>query len=324
MSISAAPLKLPHERDIDGKPFPFALQCSGGRNAADAAEWALDQAKELLRTAADRGAVFLRGLPLETPEDLDDFVASFGLPNFSYADSLSNAHRVNFTPRVFSANEAPGDLTIFLHHEMAQTPNPPARLFFFCREPAPQGGATPLCRSDLLWKEICSARPEFAKACSEKGLRYSNVMPGQADEASTMGRSWRSTLSSETRSEAEARLQKLGYTWQWLEDGSLRVTTPVLPAVRELKDGRTVFFNQLIAAFQGWKDDRNDPRKAVSFGDGSSIDPADVRWAAETADRITFDLPWQKGDLAIVDNYLTMHGRRTFSGTRRVLASLSG
>ncbi len=323
MSISAVPLKLPLQQDIDGKPFPFALQCSGGQDAAEVARWAAGQAEELIESAAGHGAVFLRGLPLETPEDLDAFVTSFGLPNFSYADSLSNAHRINFTPRVFSANEAPGDLTIFLHHEMAQTPNPPGRLFFFCQEAAPEGGATPLCRSDILWDKICSARPEFARDCSEKGLRYSNVMPARADEGSTMGRSWQSTLSSDAREGAESRLQKLDYTWQWLEDGSLRATTPVLPAVRKTRNGRTVFFNQLIAAFQGWKDDRNDPDKAVSFGDGTPIDPADVGWVAETADSITFDIPWQAGDLAIVDNYLTMHGRRAFKGNRRVLASLS-
>ena len=115
-----------------------------------------------------------------------------------------------------------------------------------------------------------------------------------------MGRSWQSTLSSESRKEAESRLQKLSYTWQWLEDGSLRATTPVLPAIRKAGDGRIVFFNQLIAAFQGWKDDRNDPKKAVTFGDGASIDPDDVKWAAERADSLTFDIPWQAGDVALV------------------------
>ena len=120
MSIAAVPLKLPQQQDIDGEPFPFALQCSGGGTADEAAAWASERADELLQAAAARGAVFLRGLPLETPEDLDAFVRAFRLPNFSYADSLSNAHRISFTPRVFSANEAPGELTIFLHHEMAQ------------------------------------------------------------------------------------------------------------------------------------------------------------------------------------------------------------
>ena len=35
-----------------------------------------------------------------------------------------------------------------------------------------------------------------------------------------------------------------------------------------------------------------------------------------------FDMPWQRGDVVLVDNYVTMHGRRTFTGTRKVLASL--
>ena len=43
-----------------------------------------------------------------------------------------------------------------------------------------------------------------------------------------------------------------------------------------------------------------------------------------SADELTFDLPWKAGDIALVDNYVTMHARRQFTGTRRVLASLIG
>jgi alpha-ketoglutarate-dependent taurine dioxygenase len=89
-----------------------------------------------------------------------------------------------------------------------------------------------------------------------------------------------------------------------------------------LGDDRHSFFNQLIAAFNGWKDTRNDPAKAITFGDGTPLDPADVATASTLADQFTFDLPWQTGDLALVDNYTAMHGRRTFKGTRKVLASL--
>jgi hypothetical protein len=53
-----------------------------------------------------------------------------------------------------------------------------------------------------------------------------------------------------------------------LPEDNLRVTTPVLPAVRTLEDGRRVFFNQLIAAFQGWQDKRNVAQKSICFGDG--------------------------------------------------------
>ena len=44
--------------------------------------------------------------------------------------------------------------------------------------------------------------------------------------------------------------------------------------------------------------------------------------ASTLADEVTFDIPWQAGDLALVDNYVTVHGRRTFSGTRKTLTSI--
>ena len=266
--------------------------------------------------------MLVRGLPLAKPEEFDAVVSALGYPNFSYADSLSNAYRINHTPRVFSANEAPAEVTIFLHHEMAQTPFYPSKLIFFCQVAAEEGGATPVCRSDILWERLKVEYGAFAADCETKGLRYTNVMPGEADAESGMGRSWQSTLSADNREAAEVRLAKLGYTWAWQANGDLSVTTPVLPAVRRLANGRTSFFNQLIAAFNGWKDTRNDPSRAIRFGDGSLLNPTDVAAASAVADELTFDIPWQQGDIALVDNYVAMHGRRTFEGTRKVLASL--
>ena len=44
--------------------------------------------------------------------------------------------------------------------------------------------------------------------------------------------------------------------------------------------------------------------------------------AVEIAERHTVDVEWQRGDVALVNNFLVMHGRRHFAGQRRVLASL--
>jgi hypothetical protein len=205
---------------------------------------------------------------------------------------------------------------------MAQTPIYPSHLFFFCEQAAESGGATPICRSDVLWERLAERCPRFARDCQAKGLRYSNVMPAANDATSGMGRSWQSTLRAQTREEAERRLRGLGYSWEWLADGSLRATTPVLPAVRRLSNGRVSFFNQLIAAAMGWRDARNDPSKSITFGDGSPLDREAVNVAAQLGEELSFDVPWQNGDVALVDNYVAMHGRRTFTGTRKVLASL--
>jgi alpha-ketoglutarate-dependent taurine dioxygenase len=321
--VDARPMALPGQQTWDGEVFPLALACATpGATLADTCAWVQAQRDRLLALAARHGAILFRGFPLKTAEDFDAFIAAFGLRNFPYEESLSNAVRVVRTPRVFTANEAPPHVMIYLHHEMAQTPIYPSRLFFFCEQPAESGGATPLCRSDVLWQRLLAEEPAFAHACRTKGLRYTNVSPAENDPTSGMGRSWQSTLRARTREEAEQRLASLGYSWEWLPGGELKATTPVLPAVRQLPDGRETFFNQLIAAFQGWKDSRNDPSQAIRLGDGSPLDRAAVDHATRLAESLTFDIPWQRGDVALVDNFVTMHGRRTFTGTRKVLASL--
>ncbi len=319
--MEAQPFTLPGQHEYHGHPFPLALELKTDSLEA-ACAWITENAGQLGQQAASHGAVLLRGLPLASPEDFDAAVTAFKFPTFSYENSLSNAYRINYTPRVFSANEAPPEVTIFLHHEMAQTPIYPSKLFFFCQTTPAEGGETPICRSDILWERLTEQLPDFASSCRDKGLKYSLTMAGESDESSGMGRSWQNTFSAESREAAEARMNELGYSWQWQPNGDLRATTPVLPAVRDLGDGRSSFFNQLIAAFSGWKDTRNDPSKAITFGDDTTLDPDDVAKASELADEVTFNIPWQDGDLALVDNYTAMHGRRTFSGTRKVLASL--
>jgi hypothetical protein len=303
-------------------PLIYALQSDSTTDLQAVSDWVRAHRQSLHAELADHGAILFRGFPLKTDLDFDAFIQFFELKNFTYTDSLSNAVRRNRTERVFTANEAPANIAIYLHHEMAQTPVYPSALFFFCEHPAAAGGATPLCRSDVLLTQIETLMPDFVHACETKGVRYTNTMPDQEDLQSGQGRSWRSTLNAPDKAAAEAKLQSLGYQWQWLPEDNLRVTTPVLPAVRTLDDGRRVFFNQLIAAFQGWQDKRNVAQKSICFGDGSVIDPQAMATVIDLAEKLSFDMVWQAGDVALVDNSLVMHGRRPFSGERRVLASL--
>ena len=265
----------------------------------------------------------LRDFPVDDVHVFDGLIRALSLPPFPYRKSLSNAVRINRTERVFTANEAPPDVQIFFHHEMAQTPLFPRWLIFHCEVAAETGGATPICRSDVLYERLLADCPDFTRACEARGLQYSNVMPDTDDVGSGMGRSWRSTLGVDDRAGAEGRLGELGYRWEWQADGNLRATTPTLPAVMEIAPGRVSFFNQVIAAYRGWKDERNDPSTALRHGDGSKLDAASVQRAIELADELAFDLTWQAGDCVIIDNTVAMHGRRTFGGTRKVVASLA-
>lgn len=304
--------------------FPYVVNNpTPGDGAVEAAKWVREHREELLKLATRHGAVFFSGFPLPTVEAFDGLIQGLALPNFPYNESLSNAVRVNRTERVFSANEAPPEVQIFFHHEMAQTPLYPRIILFYCELAAKAGGATPICRSDVLYERLKERCPRFAADCESKGLCYTHIMPGSDDAKSGMGRSWQSTLGTQSRQEAEARLHGLKYTWEWQDDGCLKVTTPILPAVMEVSPGRKTFFNQLIAAYCGWKDTRNDPSKAIRHGDGSALDADAVRQAIAIANELSFDVAWRSGDAVLIDNTVVMHARKPFEGPRKVVASLA-
>lgn len=310
-------------QQLHGEAFPLVLRVSDDKPSFNQSiSWITSNKDMLLTRLCDHGAILFRGFPVTTDAEFDAFVASFNLSNFTYNESLSNAVRRARTERVFTANEAPPSVPIFLHHEMAQTPIYPQKLFFFCEQADMVGGETPICRSDVLLERLQKEAPSFVKSCEQKGLRYSNVMPAENDAASGQGRSWQSTLTAATASQAEEKLAALNYQWQWLRDGSLKVTTPVLSSIKTLNNGKRVFFNQLIAALLGWRDARNQAEKSVCFGDGSQFNMHEIDVLIRISDELTFNLQWQKGDVALLDNFLVMHGRKPYSGQRRVLASL--
>jgi alpha-ketoglutarate-dependent taurine dioxygenase len=306
--------------NFDESVFPSVILNSDGFDTIEATnEWIKQHKAELEAELSNSGAILFRGFPVNDAEIFDAFSAAFGYPSFTYKESLSNAVRINFTERVFTANEAPKDVEIYLHHEMAQTPISPEKLFFFCNSAADQGGATPICRSDQLFKALESELPELAKHFENKGLRYTTHMPPKDNSASGQGRSWASTLNVETKQQAEKKLSELGYDWQWQSNGSLRAVTPVLPAVLTLESGKKVFYNQLIAAYMGWAGVREEPSRALAFGDGSAIPKEALERIAALSENYTYDLQWQDGDVALIDNKITMHGRRPYSGERKRL-----
>lgn len=301
----------------NGTEFPHIISGQG-----DLPTWLEANKASVDEALAATGTILFRGFDISTPEDVDAAVEAYGEAGFTYGESLSNAVRLNLTPRIFTANEAPPEVSIFLHHEMAQTPLFPSKLFFACMIAPETGGSTPICRSDIVFDRLKIETPDLVAALREHGVRYSNTMPGEDDPNSGQGRGWRSTLSCETKAEAEKRLDHLGYAYVWNSDGTLRVTSPALPAIKTLPDGSESFFNQLIAAFRGWKDARNDPSKSVTLGNGEPLDVAALGTAIEIADELSFDLNWQVGDVALLDNYRVMHGRRPYTGKRRVVAAL--
>lgn len=268
----------------------------------------------------ESGAILLRGFPIHTASDFNVVVESFGFDELPYVGGA--APRTNVVGRVFTANESPPDQKIPFHHEMAQVPEFPSKLFFFCEVEPRSGGETPIVLSHVVYERMKQRYPDFVERLEEHGLIYTRVLGEDDDPSSPIGRGWKSTFLTKDKSVAEERAAGLGMKLEWMEDGVKTIMGPI-PAIKFDKiRQRKIWFNSMVAAYTGWKDARNDPVKAVTFGDGEPL-PADIIFdCLRILEEECVAIPWQKGDVLLLDNLAVLHSRRSFNPPRRVLASL--
>jgi hypothetical protein len=307
---------------------------------AAAALWASTHAETLAAILIQSGVILFRGFPLRSPASFGSFVAAFQWRDLPYEDSLSLAVRLPVCDRVCTTNEGRAGGVVF-HHEQAAAPRFPARVFVFCDTPAAPGagGGTGISPSWVLLERLAAERPDFLAACEARGLQYRLVLPATQDASTGVGRSWRSFFSVDSRDACEARMAALGYTFTWGADDVLELVSPVLPAVRTTPGPRgaetRVFFNQVVAqvianaadfsAQAGGARGSAPAKPCLTFGDGSAVPGEPVEFAFKVCEENAAEIAWEKGDVALIDNYLAMHARRAWTGDgpRRVLASLT-
>lgn len=80
-------------------------------------------------------------------------------------------------PQVLTTNESPPSQPIPFHHELAQTPDYPSHILFYCSVNAAEGGSTPLIRSDFVYNWLTEKYPDFIKKVEELGVKYVRTVP---------------------------------------------------------------------------------------------------------------------------------------------------
>ena len=109
---------------------------------------------------------------------------------------------------------------------------------------------------------------------------------------------------------------------EWMEDGVKLVAGPIEAIRTDKTRGRKVWFNNVVTHFTSGEDSHNDPYKTVFFGDGTPLPPDTVFDCQRILDEECVAIPWQKGDILLLDNWAVLHARQSFEPPRRILVSL--
>lgn len=275
----------------------------------------------------EHGAILFRGFGIRTQELFQNAVAAIGGNALSYVDG--NSPRSKLGGGVYTSTEYPPEFFISLHNELSYSKRWPSRVFFCCITAPAEGGETPLADSRAILRELpADVRETFVR----KQIRYIRNLHG----GHGLGPSWQKTFETDDRAVIEEFCRETDSEFRWNDDGSLTITQ-IRPAVAvHPRTGEEVWFNQadqfhpsthppdVYESLMAFYDGREEAMpQTAAFGDGTPMSREILDEVRRTAGREMRTFPWQEGDLLMVDNMLTAHGRMPFKGPRKILVSMT-
>jgi alpha-ketoglutarate-dependent taurine dioxygenase len=289
----------------------------------DAAEWVSAGRAFVEEALLKHGAVLFRHFEVSGTEGFERFAAAVSGEMLEYRERSSPRHQVR--GRIYTSTDYPAHQSIFFHNENSYQHVWPMKLFFHCRRPAGEGGQTPTADTRLVLRLL---GPEIVARFEEKGCMYVR----NYDEA--FGLPWRDVFQTGEREEVERYCRASGLAFEWTEGDRLR-TRAVRPAVAtHPRTGEKLWFNH-VAFFHVTTlepEIRDGLLAAVSeeglpantyYGDGTSIEPDALEAIRAAYARAASCFDWEADDTLLLDNMLTAHSRRPFSGPREILVAMS-
>lgn len=290
----------------------------------DLVTWASSRRDVLETLLLRHGALLFRDFNIQSSEEFGNVItATTGAPPLEYTERSSP--RTEMGHNIYTSTDYPPDQVIFLHNEHSYNTTFPLKIFFFCLIPAEQGGETPIANTRKVYTRI---DPAIRERFRQKGYMYvRNFNYG-------FGLTWQTAFQTSDKAKVEEYCRRANIECEWKEQDRLR-TRQVRPVIAvHPRTGELSWFNHATlfnvsslpqiareALLSMFKED--EVPNNTFYGDGSPIEPEvldDLR-AAYQQELVSF--PWQKGDVMMLDNVLTSHGRSSYVGPRKVLVGMA-
>ena len=309
------------------------------------------------------GAVLFRGFDIDSAAEVEADVRAFE-PNLSneYRGTSPRVAQGG-TDYVFSAAEVPSHFPIAQHLEMSFLPAPPRRLFFSALQ-APEGkkgGETALTNFRKVYRDVptklrdklAQKKIRYTRKHLEKGFKPAFLT---TDISSLKG--WSDLFGTSNKTVVEEICQKehLPIRWEGRKKRTFVSEYDSEPFQLHPDTREPVWFNhaqvfhwstfpaELWFAFRRTRDLRFLLRSIstfcvsfltyvvlrrrvalnVAFGDGTPISVREMGQIRKAVHKNMVFNQWRKGDLLMIDNFSTSHGREpTYSKNRKIVVAWS-
>jgi len=288
----------------------------------DAPRWAAEHRDALRAAVVQHGSFLVRGLGLR---DVAGTEAVFRRLGSLMTEREAFAPRRRYSHGVYSSSKWPPNQHMCMHHELSYTLEFPSLMLFACLIAPTDGGETPVADSPAVLHALPSELVERFERVGWLLIRNYNDEIG-ASIAEAFGTDDRRTVESYCRENA--------IKFEWQPDGALCTWQLRSALVHHPLTGQQCWFNQ-IAFLNEWTMDPEVREYLVDiygedglpfntrFGNGDPIGADVVQLIDEVYEANTTRERWQAGDLMLVDNVRTAHGREPFEGSREVLVAMA-
>lgn len=285
--------------------------------------WAANNRGRVESELLKYGAILFRGFNMETVGQFEEFARAVSLNLLDYKERSSPRSEVG--RGVYTSTDYPPDEAIHFHNEQSYSYCWPMKLWFFCLQPATEGGATLIADARQVLRHI-SAR-------TRERFRQKQVLYVR-NYGDNMGLDWRTAFQTTDKSVVESYCRRAGIDFEWKDGDRLR-TRQVFPAIVEHpKTSEPVWFEHtaffhvsalppavremLLSEFG-----EQDLPFNTYYADGSPLTDDVLQEIREAYERSAVRFPWRRRDVLLIDNMLTSHAREPFAGPRRIVVAMT-
>lgn len=285
-------------------------------------EWLQASRHPLRCLLHELGAVVLAGLPVRSPQDFAHVRDALISERAAYKEKATP--RSDFGDDVYSSTDFPAAQAIRPHNENSYTLTFPGLLMFCCLTAPDDGGATPVTDVRAVLRAL---PPSLTQRFRDQGW---SLVRNYADY---FGLQWTTAFGATDRQDVADYCAANLIAHEWLEDGVLRTAQRRSALITHPVTGDEVWFNHLVF----WSEWSLPPAMrevmvaefgsgglpfSTAFGDGEPVAQRDIEIIDAAYRDATVRRPWQSGDVMLIDNLLSAHGREPFRGDRQVMVAM--
>ncbi|NDJ18578.1 non-ribosomal peptide synthetase [Myxacorys almedinensis] len=300
---------------------PMPLVAEPAIESLDVADWARENRVWIETQLLQHGGILFRGFQVPSAQAFEQ-VAQAICPELF--EEYGDLPRAGISGKVYGSTPYPADKAILFHNESSHLHRYPMKIWFYCVQPAEQGGETPIVDCRQMYQHLS---PAVRDRLLEKQLMYVRNYTKGLDV------SWQDFFRTRDRTVVETYCRQAGIEFEWLNHDGLR-TRQIRPAiVQHPKTQEWVFFNQLQLHHLSFLDlsvqaslldlfgAETLPRQ-VYYGDGSDIEASVLTEIQELYQQLKQQFTWQSGDILMLDNLLVAHGRNPYVGFRKIVVAM--